>query len=420
MTEKQKVYTAFCFFCAYAFDMKRNYTIKIDLRRPTIGKIPGIVNGDTANTFTFLLTDNGKPVALDPDLNKLIAVFNRSDGKVYTQDADTGLSIDDASAGKIVLDVYASSFTAGKNTVELQVYSRENTTEDVYPDLLTSAYVEFTARKATLTDEGENVPSQLPMLERLIVDTRDAIGDCEDATEELNGLLENIDDEPTEGSDNIVKSGGVYDAIERINKVYIVPYTGSTWIDNVCEITPAESYETLSAISENAVLVIKTPNDSATLYEVENDGREIDFRSPDYDFYNIKYHYEAVIDEYHGAFIRRVYDNSPFQLTVREIVWDNNNELSSVVFNQTASVILDAIGRRPIECDIPCEHDAGGGLVVTDHYYVREISWVATNAYVKEVVLLSYDPFTGDFCKIVLSVNSSSVSAEGSFGTLNA
>lgn len=170
MTEKQKVYTAFCFFCAYAFDMKRNYTIKIDLRRPTIGKIPGIVNGDTANTFTFLLTDNGKPVALDPDLNKLIAVFNRSDGKVYTQDADTGLSIDDASAGKIVLDVYASSFTAGKNTVELQVYERENSSATTYPDLVTTATIEFTARAATLTDEGETAPSQLPMLEQLIAD----------------------------------------------------------------------------------------------------------------------------------------------------------------------------------------------------------------------------------------------------------
>lgn len=389
---------------------------KLDIKRQQSVLINRTVNGDTAVQFQITVTDGGTPVTLDENLNKVLAIFTRSDRQVYVQDAETGLSF---SGSVVTIDVRPASFRAGRNSIELQIYTREQSTDEVYPDLVTTEQGVFNARANTITDDAPNAPSQLPMLEQLISDANDAAEAANNAAEALNALLENIDDEPTEDSENLVKSGGVYDAIERSGKVYIVPYTGSTWVDNVCEITPTDSYETLSAMVGNAVLVINTPNNGSTLYQVSDDGREIYFRSPDYDVYGIKYHYEAVIDEYHEAFIRRVYDNSPFQLTVREIVWDNNNELTSLIFNQTASVILDAIGKRPIECDIPCEHDAGGGLIVTDHYYVREISWVALNASKKEVVLLSYNPFTGDFCEITLQVNSSSVSADGSFGTLN-
>lgn len=160
--------------------MKRTYTFKLDIRKHNPVRIPGIVNGDTANVFVITVTDDDTPIAIDSSLNRVIAVFHRSDGSVYTQDSTSGVSI--SNTGDVVIDVSASSFSTGKNSVELQIYTRETPGSTTYKDLVTTQYAEYAARAATLVGEGETAPSQIPMLEQLITNAQDAIDAAEEAT----------------------------------------------------------------------------------------------------------------------------------------------------------------------------------------------------------------------------------------------
>lgn len=155
--------------------MKKLYTFKLDIHRAGFIKLPGVVNGDTANVFRITVTDNGVPVSFDTDLNKIIAVFKRADREVYTQDAESGLDLSEAVSGTIIINVRPSSFATGKNTIELQIYTRSSTSAETYDDLITTQYAEYTARSATLSKDAPNAPSQLPMLEQLIADATAAI-----------------------------------------------------------------------------------------------------------------------------------------------------------------------------------------------------------------------------------------------------
>lgn len=142
----------------------------LDIKKPTIRKLK-VVNGDTANRFVITVQDNGNAVTLDADLHKVIAVFTRADGEVYTQDADTGLSF--TTGGVVTIDVYSSSFRTGTNKVCLQIYKRENSSATEYPLLCTTGEQAFTARAAAIPEAGApNAPSQLPMLEKYVLSAK--------------------------------------------------------------------------------------------------------------------------------------------------------------------------------------------------------------------------------------------------------
>lgn len=171
--------------------MINTQSFKLDIKKATIQRLR-VVNGDTANVFVITIQDDGNAVALDATLHKVIAVFTRSDGQVYTQDADTGLSF--TTGGVVTIELHPSSFRTGTNRVCLQVYKRENSSATVYPLLCTTNEAQFPARAQAIPDAGaENAPSQLPMLEQIIVDARtavaaaeEAVDACEDATEAAN------------------------------------------------------------------------------------------------------------------------------------------------------------------------------------------------------------------------------------------
>lgn len=159
----------------------------LDFRRPAVNRLK-VVNGDTANTFVITLKDGGKAVSLNTDLHKVIAVFKRADGQVYTQDANTGVSF--TATGVVTIDVRPASFRSGTNTVELQVYKRESNAATTYPLLATTYPQAFTARNETLTGEGENAPSQLPMLEQIIHDAGEATTSANNAAAAANAAAE--------------------------------------------------------------------------------------------------------------------------------------------------------------------------------------------------------------------------------------
>ena len=155
------------------------FKFKLDLKRQQSILINRTVNGDTAVQFQITVTDGGTPVTLDADLNKVLAIFRRSDNQVYVQDAETGLSF---SGSVVTINVRPASFRAGRNSVELQIYTRPNSQATSWPDLVTTEQGLFNVRANTLTGDGPNAPSQLPMLEQLIHDAGVAVDNCNTAT----------------------------------------------------------------------------------------------------------------------------------------------------------------------------------------------------------------------------------------------
>lgn len=149
--------------------MQNIQTFNLDIKRPPYETLR-VVNGDTANQFVIQLQDDGEDVTLDTDLHKLIAVFKRADGLVYTQDASTGLSF--TSAGVVTIDLLASSFRSGTNKLAIQIYKRENALSETYPLLATSQTISFAGRSAAIDEDQPDTPSQLPMLEDLILRCR--------------------------------------------------------------------------------------------------------------------------------------------------------------------------------------------------------------------------------------------------------
>ena len=241
----------------------------LDIVKPSLNRLR-LVNGDTANTFVITIKENGAAVTLDATLHKIIAVFKRADGEVYTQDATTGLSF--TTGGVVTIELRPASFRTGTNKITLQIYKRESSSATEYPLLLTTQEQSFNARAQAIPDAGApNAPSQLPMLEQIIHDAGEAVTNCNTATADaenaanaawirvdacdialanvleattaannaassasdaagtLNALLENIDEEPTQSSDHLVKSGGVYafamELVQDLEEDHLRPYT---------------------------------------------------------------------------------------------------------------------------------------------------------------------------------------------------
>lgn len=139
----------------------------LDIVKPSLNRLR-LVNGDTANTFVITIKENGAGVTLDATLHKIIAVFRRADGEVYTQDATTGLSF--TTGGIVTIDLRPASFRTGTNKITLQIYKRENSSATEYPLLLTTQEQTFNARAQAIPDSGApNAPSQLPMLEQYVL-----------------------------------------------------------------------------------------------------------------------------------------------------------------------------------------------------------------------------------------------------------
>lgn len=156
----------------------------LDIKKPPVTRLK-IVNGDTANRFVIQITEDNDNVTLDTTLHKIVAVFTRADGQVYTQDGNTGVTF--TSTGEVTINVRPASFRTGTNKVTLQIYKRESSSATEYPLLLTTQSQPFNARAAAIPESGApNAPSQLPMLEQIIHDAGEAVTNCNNATTAAN------------------------------------------------------------------------------------------------------------------------------------------------------------------------------------------------------------------------------------------
>ena len=153
--------------------MANVHSFTLDIKKSTPFRLRNLVTGDTANMFVIRLTDDDDPITLSSTLNKIIAVFTRADGQVYTQDVDTGVSF--VEGGIVTIDLLDTSYGTGVNKLELQIYARESASDEEYAELETTQEVLFSGRAAALRFGSDNTPSQLPMLEALIAAAREII-----------------------------------------------------------------------------------------------------------------------------------------------------------------------------------------------------------------------------------------------------
>ena len=149
--------------------MLNTYEITVDIKKPTMSRIR-LVTGDTANLFIIRVQDDGDDydfyqTELNDGMIRIIPVFTRSDGEVYTQ--TDGLTIQ--SDGRIRLFVHSTSYTTGANSLKLQIYEKDINTDAVYKWLLTTPEILFSASAAAIDGDPSTAPSQLPMLEDLIM-----------------------------------------------------------------------------------------------------------------------------------------------------------------------------------------------------------------------------------------------------------
>ena len=146
----------------------------LDFVKPTATRL-SVVDGDTANEFVITLTNDDQPVELDNDLHMIVAVFQRADGQIYTQDKFSDLSFTDE--GVVTIDLYPTSFRSGVNTITLQVYKRESTDTDTY-DLRQTTYEQrFRGRMDPVTSTPASAFPQLPLIAELIEEVREVLDD---------------------------------------------------------------------------------------------------------------------------------------------------------------------------------------------------------------------------------------------------
>lgn len=214
---------------------------KLDIKKPTLPRIR-TVNGDTANRFVITVTDDDDAVTLDASLHKIIAVFTRADGEVYTQDANTGLSF--TAGGVVTIDVRPASFRTGTNKVCLQIYKRENSSATTYPLLCTTCEAQFQARNSAIPDSGaENAPSQLPMLEQLIADAGTATTNANNAADAANAA-----------------------AAAAARSMYLIPHTTEVWDGSNFTSSGTDTVATLQTIMANSALAMRIKMNDGNFY----------------------------------------------------------------------------------------------------------------------------------------------------------
>ena len=145
---------------------------QLDFVKPTATRLV-VVDGDTANTFRIKLTSADQPITLDPDLHAIVAVFQRADGQIYTQDSTSGLTF--TATGVVTIDLYSTSYRPGPNVLTLQLYKRASTETDTY-DLRQTTYEQrFNARLDPMTSDPTSSFPQLPLIAELIEEVREVL-----------------------------------------------------------------------------------------------------------------------------------------------------------------------------------------------------------------------------------------------------
>lgn len=240
----------------------KSHSITLDTKRTPKIALQNIVVGETGNKLTVTLKNDGSAVSLNGNDYRVCLRVDSAKG-VVRQDSSLPNSGITFSNGKVIIMLSRDSFAASLNRCRLEIFSTETDTDDI---LICSSEFQFTAAS---NDTGENAGEVYPSLIIAEQEARQATEDANNAasaasaaatsantaasnannaasaadaaasaantaassanaasasansaanaasaaTEAINELLDSIDDTPTENSDNLVTSGGVYSAL---------------------------------------------------------------------------------------------------------------------------------------------------------------------------------------------------------------
>ena len=143
--------------------VKKRFSIGLDIADSGANREFTVVEGDSGNQLSILLTDGGDPVDLTGC--RVVAVFSRSDG-TSCQDSgaeDGGVTICGALNNQVDIDLYSSSVAPGMVECELQIYSDVDLST-----LVTTAKFNFACRRAIMDGETIAAAPQFPVLSGLI------------------------------------------------------------------------------------------------------------------------------------------------------------------------------------------------------------------------------------------------------------
>jgi hypothetical protein len=200
----------------------KSHSITLDTKRTPKIALQNIVVGETGNKLTVTLKNDGSTVSLNGTDYRVCLRVDSAKG-VVRQDSSLPNSGITFSSGKAIIMLSRDSFAASLNRCRLEIFSTETDTDDI---LICSSEFQFTAAS---NDTGENAGEVYPSLILAEQEAREATQDANDAATaandaadaanaaaaDLNELLDNIDTTPTENSENLVTSGGVYAAIPK-------------------------------------------------------------------------------------------------------------------------------------------------------------------------------------------------------------
>lgn len=143
--------------------VKKIFDIALDIADSGANREFTVVEGDSGNQLSILLTDGGEPVDLTGC--RVVAVFSGSGG-TSCQDSGTdegGVTLCGALNNQVDIELYAGSFSPGMVECELQIYSDSDLST-----LVTTAKFNFACRKPIMGEETIAAAPAFPVLTGLI------------------------------------------------------------------------------------------------------------------------------------------------------------------------------------------------------------------------------------------------------------
>lgn len=168
----------------------KNFEIALDIADAVTNRAFTVVEGDSGNLLTLLVTDGGYPVDLTGC--RVIAVFSNSHGTAAQDSGEEkgGVTIGGTLNNQVTINLFSSSVAAGVVECELQIYS-----DDALSTLVTTARFNFGCRKAIMDEDTLSATAEYPVLGSLIKQVEalkgetEAVADrAETAAEHCEGL----------------------------------------------------------------------------------------------------------------------------------------------------------------------------------------------------------------------------------------
>ena len=165
--------------------VKKRFTIGLDIADSGANREFTVVEGDSGNQLSILITDGGDPVDLTGC--RVVAVFSRSDG-TSCQDSgieNGGVTLCGALNNQVDIDLFASSVAPGMVECELQIYSDSDLST-----LVTTAKFNFACRRAIMGEYTVTALPQYPMLSNLIERVETLEASASEAADNANSAAE--------------------------------------------------------------------------------------------------------------------------------------------------------------------------------------------------------------------------------------